>query len=184
MGRPPKLSHALIDAVCDSLETGAPITVCARRHGFDRTTYHAWREQGRLDLAEGRRTLHAVFTQRVTESEALGELGYWEDIREGARAGSRLNKDGKPVDSPRRVAAKVQSASVALKALRTRWGRRYKTFTESQRMEPRGEGEPLPPAGPPPGEEEGGALNPAALSPEERRLYLKLKRKLRGLPEE
>lgn len=186
-GRRPKLTHALTDALCAALSTGAPITVCVKANGFDRSTYYDWLDTGLDDLEAGRRTVHGYFADRVPQAMAKGELSYWAIIAEAARSASAKDKDGKPAHKPAVVAAKVAAAKVALAALRTRWGKRYKSYSETKNLRRPGEGgggdEDMPPPLPPPEEVEEGEFDFKRLPAEERRELVRLMRKARGLAE-
>lgn len=174
-GRPPKLTHALTEAVCKALATGAPITVCAQRYGFNRDTYYAWLARGLDDLEEGRRTAYADFATKARVAVAEGELGYWEAIREASQSARSTKKDGPPANKPAVVAAKAAAAKVALNALRTRWGKRYKTYSETRRADADLPEELLPPP-----EEPAGDIDPRTLPPEKRRQYLALVREMQA----
>ncbi len=134
--------------------------------------------------AAGRKTLHALFFQRVSVSEARAEVAYWEGIHDALQSASATKEDGTtPRYTTRRIASKANVARVALTALRTRWGRRYRTYSESQRAPLPEEDVPLPAGEAPP--EPRGRLNPKLLTEDEQRQLAALLRKARvGTPED
>ncbi len=72
MGRPTKLTRALIEEFARHLATSLHLGACAALVGVSSPQYTAWLKTGRDDCAAGRRTLEAEFSVKVRDT--LAEL--------------------------------------------------------------------------------------------------------------
>lgn len=151
IGRPPKLTRALMAELCNYLSTGAPITAVCQANGIHRDTYYAWCATGLEHEVEGRHTLYREFSDKASRAVGRGHVGYWAVIARATRTGRRED---------------VAAAKVAIAALRTRWFRKY---TLAQGKEQPEEEQPQ--------EAPSRRLDFTRLSPDERRSLLALYRK-------
>lgn len=85
VGRPSKMTHERVAAICDDLAQGFSNKVAARTNGIAQGTFQEWKAKGKQYKKEGKENQYTDFYERIERAKAQGERMWTENAYKYAR---------------------------------------------------------------------------------------------------